>query len=77
MEDIFINISKDYWLQSFFKDKDLITLEDLFNLIENLDGQVMELKEKVQDLETDIKEHYKSIPFDPYEEYGISEKDFH
>lgn len=55
---------------------DFIDIEELFGVIETLIYTANDWKEKYQDLETDLEENYELKPFDPYEEYGISQSDF-
>lgn len=51
--------------------------ENMFVMIQDLICEVESLQELIQDMKEDIAENYERKPFDPYEEYGISEKDFH
>jgi len=77
MDEIFIKTSSYDCLEKHFKDRDLTTIEELIGLIEDLDYDLENLKEEFDDFKNEVKEHYKPIPFDPYDEYGISESDFH
>lgn len=47
-------------------------LNIFLDLLDKIDHQ----KEEYKELEQDLRENYKPIPFNPYEEYGVSEKDF-
>ena len=49
---------------------------DMFNMVSDLLCEVESLHELIQDMKEDITENYERKPFDPYAEYGISEKDF-
>lgn len=60
------------------KDKDLIEYfgEDGVSVYDLLDS-VRSLLEEKNDLERKLEEEYEPKKIDPYEEYGISESDFH
>lgn len=62
------------WIAKHFK-KDLISVDDLLECIEDLDSDVENLKGKLEDLENDIEENYRRIPIE--EQVGISERDFY
>lgn len=53
---------------------DFIPVESLLHAIEDLYCEVESQKEKLEDLENDLKENYRPIPVS--EQYGISDKDF-
>ena len=77
MSELFIKKENlNYWIAKYF-DKDLISIEDLIDCIEDLDGEVERLKEQIEDITEDRDENYIPRFRDKYEEYGISEKDFY
>lgn len=47
------------------------------SMLENLLGEIIDLQERFEDYKEYVSENYKQIPRNYYEEYGISEKDFH
>lgn len=49
----------------------------LYSMIEELLYEYDLLQEKLEDTIDDRNENYQPIPFNPYDEYGISESDFH
>lgn len=53
---------------------DFIPVESLLHAIEDLYCEVESQKEKLEDLENDLKENYRPIPVS--EQYGISDRDF-
>lgn len=55
----------------------LISDEANLNMIEDLIYEIEHWKEQYEDLKQEIEENYQQKPFNPYEEYGISESDFH
>lgn len=74
-EDIYINLKNtNQWIQKYF-DRDLVSIEELLGAIEDLGDEIEHWKEKYEDLEQDLQDNYK--PISHFEEYGISESDFH
>ena len=55
----------------------LVSVDNLMRAIEDLVCEIGHLEEKMEDMERDIEENYEPKRFDPYLEYGISEKDFY
>lgn len=64
-------------IRRIFKNKDLVSVEELLATIEEQDDEISHLEDKYKDLENDMIENYTHKPFNPYEEYGINERDFH
>ena len=50
---------------------------DIDNIIYDLVEEYDVLEEKYCDLKEDIKENYELKRFNPYEEYGLDESNFH
>lgn len=70
MDEVFIDMRKqNRWIQKYFANKDLVSVDDLLNCIEDLDGEIDHWKEKYEDLENDVKENYKFV--------GSEEPDWH
>ena len=60
------------------KDEQLIELFGSNQVqVRDLIDEIYTLLEKNEELETKIEEEYEPKKIDPYEEYGISESDFH
>ena len=76
MDETFIRtLTLPEWLvKKYFKDKDFYSIDELIGIIEDLDSDVERLEEKVKDLEYDIQENYRPIPYS--EMVGISDSDF-
>lgn len=53
-----------------------LTADDLIEIIEELVNEVEHREEKVKELENTIASDYELKNVNPYEEYGVSEKDF-
>lgn len=78
MKEIYIKKNDvNKWIAKYFEKQDLISLNDLLDLIENLDSELERQKEKNEDLQQDLQDNYKPKYKDHYEEYGVSEKDFY
>ena len=53
-----------------------IPSENIINIIEDLLCEIHNMEEKIKDMEQDIENNYELKNVNPYEEYGISERDF-
>lgn len=54
-----------------------VSEENLLNMLEDLLLEIDRLKEVNEDLIKDRDENYELKKFNPYDEYGVSESDFH
>lgn len=73
MDNVYIKTENlNSWVSKYFKNKDLVSIEDLISLIEDLADEAEHWKEKFEDLEEDLRENYKPIPID----LGLSDRDF-
>ena len=72
MEKILINLEEDFH-RKYFK-KDIVSLEEILEKLEELDDEVEYIKEAYERLEEDIKENYRPIPV--MDQIGMSERDF-
>lgn len=72
MENILINLEEQFH-RRYFK-KDIVTLEEILEKIEELDDEVEKLRETYQELENDVKDNYR--PISTMEQIGMSERDF-
>ncbi len=60
------------------KDEELINLFDSSEVqVCDLVDEIYSLLEEKQELERKLEEEYEPKKIDPYEEFGISESDFH
>lgn len=50
--------------------------ETIVDMIKDLLCEIGNKEETIEDLENDIRNNYEPKNIDPYEEYGVSEKDF-
>lgn len=75
MDEVYIDIRKENaWIKKYFENKDLVSIRDLISVIEDLDGKIEHWKEKYEDLEEDLRENYKPIPY--AEQVCVSDRDF-
>jgi len=56
---------------------DFIPVENMMNVIEDLLYEVHKFEEEIQDMQRDIENNYELKNVNPYEEYGMSERDFY
>lgn len=68
MNDIYIKVKGDELLEKLFKDKDLISIDELITKLEELSDDVERLEEQINDLENDIRDNYR--PITPEEMYS-------
>ena len=78
MDKIMVDIREESkQIRRIFEGLDLVSVEDLLTKIEDLDDSVSDLEDKIEELESDIEENYQPKKIDPYDYYGVSERDFH
>lgn len=53
-----------------------VDVDYMSDILEEIVSEYENLQDKYNDLEEDIRENYEPKKFDPYLEYGVSEKDF-
>lgn len=74
MDEVYIDIRKENaWIRKYFN-TDFVSIETLLATIEDLDGEVDHWKEKYQDLEEDLRDNYRPIPY--AEQVCVSDRDF-
>lgn len=59
------------------KDLFFIEEEDIKSMIKDLLCEINNREESIENLQNNIRNNYEPKKFDPYYEYGVSEKDFH
>lgn len=74
MDEVYIDIRKENaWIRKYFN-TDFVSIETLLATIEDLDAAIENWKEKYEDLEEDLRENYKPIPY--AEQVCVSDRDF-
>jgi len=61
------------WLRKYFNG-DLISINDMISVMEDLDGEIDRLKEKIEEIEQDKEENYKQVSISS--QVGINNSDF-
>lgn len=61
MENIYIKIDDYVLLKKFFKDKELVSIEDLIALIDDLNYDYEKRTEEYEDFIEDVRDNYKFI----------------
>jgi acyl carrier protein phosphodiesterase len=75
MENVYIKKEElNEWLAKYFIG-DLISIDDLLNKMEDMDCEIDNLKEKIEEMEEQLKEKTIEVPATSY--YGVSERDFY
>ena len=62
------------WLRKYFNG-DLISINDMISVMEDLDGEIDRLKEKIEEIEQDKEDNYR--PLHNSELYGVKDSDFY
>ena len=74
MDEVYIDMRKENeWIRKYFN-SDLVSIEELIAVIEDLDGEIEHWKEKYEELEEDLRENYKPIPYNKQVE--VYDRDF-
>jgi hypothetical protein len=61
-------------IRKIFTNKDLVSVEDLLDMICELDDRVSDLTDEIRDIKQDLEDNYKRISIE--DQVGISERDF-
>jgi hypothetical protein len=61
MNEVFIKVKGDAYLEKVFTDKDLVSIDELVTKFQSLINDVEYLEEKVNELEADIRDNYRPI----------------
>lgn len=75
MEEVYIKV-KNTNFEELFKNKDLVSIEEVLTELENLMYENKHLEDKIDELENDIENNYELKQYDPYDFYGVSREDF-
>jgi len=70
------NFKKDGWCGTD-EPNYMVSDDSILGMLEDLIWEIEHWKEKYEDLKQEVEENYQQKPFNPYEEYGINENDFH
>lgn len=76
MKDVYISVADlpTYIEEKFFKNKDMISIDDLAWALEDLYDDYEKLQEEYDDFKKDVEDNYRVLS--PSEMYGIDDQDF-
>lgn len=75
MKDIYVDLrTQNKSMREAFKNKDLVSVYDLLDKIEDLTFELEAVKEEYEDFKRDVEDNYKYMPID--EQVGVSDRDF-
>ena len=76
MKDVYISVADipTYMQEKYFKNKDMISIDDILWAFEDLDSDYENLKEEYEDFKKDVEDNYRVLS--PSEMYGIDDQDF-
>lgn len=74
MEIYILKDDLNEWVKKYFKNQDLVSINDLISVIEDLEYEIEDLKEEIEDMKQDIEDNYKRIPVN--EQYEVYDNDF-
>lgn len=63
------------WIAKYFPNQDLISIEELIGVIEDLDGELEQVKQDFEEYKNYIADNYKQIT--PQEQCDMHDNDFH
>lgn len=76
MEHIYIDMREQgFTLSNHFKNKDMVSVEDILTELEQVIDDMEALQEEFEDYKRDVEENYKPIPMS--EHLGIDDRDFY
>lgn len=62
MNEVYIKVANlNKWVGKYFKNKDLITVDDLIAKIEDLDEDIERLQKELEDEKQDKEDNYKPL----------------
>ena len=76
MEHIYIDMREQgFVLSRYFKNKDMVSVEDVLTEFEEIIDELENLKEEFDEYKRDVEDNYKPIPMS--EHLGIDDTDFY
>lgn len=75
MDKVLIDIREESnQVRCLFGLKDLVTIDEILDKLCELDSDKARAEEELEDLQQDIRDNYKPVPYS--EQVGISDKEF-
>ena len=76
MNKILVDIREENnTIKKHFNNKDVVSVEELLDIIDNLSYELDRLDEEYKDFKQSVKENYRQIPVS--EQVQVYDKDFH
>jgi uncharacterized protein (UPF0335 family) len=76
MDNIYVDMrNQGYTLSNYFKNKDMVSVEELLTKLEELIDDLENKEEELKDLKQDVEDNYR--PLSQAEQIGYNEKDFY
>lgn len=76
MENIYIDMREQgFTLSNYFKNKDLVSVEDILSELEEVIDELEDVKEKFKDYQREVEDNYKPISY--AEQVGFNERDYY
>ena len=66
--------NENKWIREIFRNKDLVTIEEMLTKIEDLNEELEDTQEKFEDFKRDVEDNYRRLEVS--EQLDISDKDF-
>lgn len=64
LDNIYIDIrNKSDWFREMFNNKDMISIEDLINKIEDLDDENGRIKSEFEDFKQEVEDNYRPVSY--------------
>lgn len=71
MNEVFIDMRKqNRWVQKYFKNKDLVSVEELISCIEDLDSEIDTLNEQLREATKTDEERYDEYLWEEADRYN-------
>ena len=76
MENIYVDMREQgFTLSRHFKNKDLVSVEDILTELEEVIDELENLQDEFEDYKRDVEDNYR--PLTQAEQIGYNEKDFY
>ncbi len=76
VDNAILNEVEKITMTEYSKQNGLLEADSVEPMLYDLICEIHHLEDKIKDLENDIENNYELKNINPYEEYGVSEKDF-
>lgn len=75
MDNIYVDLrNENKWIREIFRNKDLVTIEEMLEKIEDLSDELEHTIEEFEDFKRDVEDNYR--PVSVTEQLDISDRDF-